>query len=214
MHVVDEQQVDVVPIAAAELGHRPRLDAFDDLVDELLRPHVQEPHVGIALQDGVRDRLHQVRLAEARGAVDEQRVVGAPRGFRHGVGRGRRQLVRFADDERLERVPLVERHRDARRHPRSGLRSDEEIHLGPLLPVFQHAKYDRSGRAEDTLRRTGEQRRVLRVVPFRSELIRSAQHQAPVFQGQGDRWFEPGPHGGLRQFAPRLFEQALPSVFR
>jgi hypothetical protein len=67
----------------------------------------------------VPDRLHEVRLAEARGAAHEERVVlprvlvGDPEGGRVS------QAVRFARDELLERVGAVETARllaDLRSH--------------------------------------------------------------------------------------------------
>ena len=57
---------------------------------------------GRAAQDLVRDRVHQVGLAEAHAAVEEERVVGAGGGLgdraRGGVG----ELVGGADDEGVE----------------------------------------------------------------------------------------------------------------
>src|SRR5439155_865619 len=90
---------------------RPRLNAFDDLVDELLGADVEDARLGSTLQHGVRDRLHQVRLAQAGRAVDEERVVRFARRLDDGVGRGRGELVRLADDERVEAVALIERRR-------------------------------------------------------------------------------------------------------
>jgi len=89
--------------------------------------------------------VHQVRLAESRRAVNEERVVRLARRFGDGVCRGRRELVRFTDHERLERVPLVERRRrDVRggRRRRTLARRDEEIHLRAPLAIFLHAKHD------------------------------------------------------------------------
>ena len=46
--VVHQEEVDVVPVAAPELRHRPAVDALDDLVDELLGADVEHPGVGRA----------------------------------------------------------------------------------------------------------------------------------------------------------------------
>jgi len=61
-------------LAPVELGHRPRLDARDDVVRELLGADVDGAQLRLAFQDGLGDRLHQVRLAEPRRAVDEERL--------------------------------------------------------------------------------------------------------------------------------------------
>src|SRR5881296_1794357 len=109
MHIVDEEQIHVVAVAPAELGHRARVNRFDHVVDELLGAEVLQPGLGVFLEHRVRDRLHQMRLAESRRAVDEQRVVRLPGRFRDGVRGGCGELVRLADDERLEGVAFVER---------------------------------------------------------------------------------------------------------
>src|SRR6266704_1597479 len=62
MHVVHQEEIDVVAVAPSELGHGTRVNRFDDLVDELLGAEVLEPRVRMRREHGVRDRLHQVRL--------------------------------------------------------------------------------------------------------------------------------------------------------
>ena len=59
---------------------------------------------GIALLDLVADGLHQVGLAHADAAVQEQRVVGLGGTFADGARRGMRKLIAGADDEIVERV--------------------------------------------------------------------------------------------------------------
>ena len=54
------------------------------------------------------DRVHQMRLAETHAAVDEQRVVGARRRFGDRAAGRVRELVRRADDERVEGVAGAE----------------------------------------------------------------------------------------------------------
>src|SRR2546421_4553091 len=112
MHIVDEEEVDVVAVATPKLGHGARVNRLNDLVDELLGPEVVDPRPRVLRQHGVGDRLHEVRLAEAGGAVDEKRVVGLAGRLRDGVRGCRGQLVRLADDEGLERVALIERRRE------------------------------------------------------------------------------------------------------
>ena len=53
------------------------------------------------------DGVHQVRLAEADAAVDEQRVVGPRGGLGDGAGGRVGELVRRSDDELLEGVALL-----------------------------------------------------------------------------------------------------------
>ena len=77
LDVVDEEQVDA-PVARAELVDRALLDARDELVRELLARGVDDALAREARHDGVADRVHEVRLAEAHAAVQEERVVGAP----------------------------------------------------------------------------------------------------------------------------------------
>ena len=60
------------------------------------------------LTDVARDRLQEVRLAEARASVDEERVVRLSGRFRHSE-RGRvREAVRRADDKGVEGVLVAQ----------------------------------------------------------------------------------------------------------
>jgi hypothetical protein len=86
------------------------------------------------------DRLHQVRLAEAGPAVDEQRVVRL-RGSFGDRERGRmREPVRGTDDEQIEDVlrvqPRLESAWDSFCRERRGCL------LGRLEPAFGDAKVD------------------------------------------------------------------------
>jgi len=213
MHVVHQEQVHVVAVAPPELRHRPRVNRLDHLVDELLGAEILEPHLGVLLQHRVGDRLHQVRLAEAGRAVDEQRVVGLSRRFGDGVSRGGGELVRFADDERLEGVALVERRRGDGELVACGAGvawRDEEIHLRSPLAILLHAEHDAGGSPEDPLGRAGEHSRVLRLVPLDGELIRGPDDQPPVVERDRLGRLEPRPHCRVGEFTPRLVEEALP----
>ena len=70
----------------------------------------------------VADRVHQVRLAEADAAVNEQRVVRARRRFRNRAARRVRKLIRRPDDEGVEGV--------ARNQAAGSLRSAALVHSG------------------------------------------------------------------------------------
>ena len=54
------------------------------------------------------DGVHQVRLPQSHTAVDEQRVVRAGWCLRDGAARRVGELIRGADDERVERVSWSE----------------------------------------------------------------------------------------------------------
>ena len=62
----------------------------------------------VVLQHVLPDGVHQVGLAESDAAVDEERVVGARRRFRHRAAGRVRELVRRSDDEGVERVARVQ----------------------------------------------------------------------------------------------------------
>ena len=107
LHVVDEQEVGLA-IAPAELLRRALLDGADHLVGELLGADEGDADLRLALQHRVGDGLHQVRLAESRVAVDEERVVDLARGLGYGVRRCGGELVRLADHEVVERVAIAQ----------------------------------------------------------------------------------------------------------
>ena len=63
---------------------------------------------GAALADVPGDGMHQVGLAEADAAIEEQRIEWHGRGIRDPVGRRIGELVGLADDEILEGEPRIE----------------------------------------------------------------------------------------------------------
>ena len=71
LDVVDEQQVDLA-VASAEVVDAALLDRGDEVVGELLAGGVDDPLAREALHDRVADRVHQVGLAQAHAAVEEQ----------------------------------------------------------------------------------------------------------------------------------------------
>ena len=75
LDVVDEEEVDP-PVAGPELVDLALLDRGDELVGELLARRVDDALARELGDDLVADRVHQVGLAEADPAVQEQRVVG------------------------------------------------------------------------------------------------------------------------------------------
>ena len=87
LHIVDEQQVDFTE-AATEVAHLSGLNRADELVGELLGAHVGEAQRRGAAHEFVRDALHQVRLAQPRVAVNEERVVDLAGRLRGGLRGG------------------------------------------------------------------------------------------------------------------------------
>jgi len=84
-----------------------------ELLDELLERDVLNAGVRLLLQDQVSDRADEVRLAEPRAAVDEQRVVREPGLLRHGARGRHRQTVGRPGDEVLEAVARIDVHSTA-----------------------------------------------------------------------------------------------------
>ena len=128
----------------------------DEVVRELLgrrargpsRPSPNAAHV-------VADRVQEVRLADARRAVDEERVVGLAGQLgdreRGGVG----EAVAVADDELVEGELRAERvlARAASRRPDSGVRSwagAVAVAVGDELDLGSVAEHVRRGVAEVT----------------------------------------------------------------
>src|SRR5262249_3012534 len=68
-----------------------------------LRMNISHACIAVALDDEMRDRMHEVRLAETDAAVEEQRVVCVPRILRDLKRRGLRELIALAFDEAAER---------------------------------------------------------------------------------------------------------------
>ena len=107
LDVVDEEEVDP-PVAGTELVDLALLDRGDELVGELLARRVDDPLARELGDDLVADRVHQVGLAEAHPAVQEERVVGVARALGDRQAGGVGQPVGRPDDEVGEGVARVE----------------------------------------------------------------------------------------------------------
>ncbi len=79
------------------------LQGADHVAHEALGVNIGNTRFGIAFLDQMRDRVHQVGLAQTNTTVEEQRVVRPPRVFGHLQRCGFRELVALALDERAER---------------------------------------------------------------------------------------------------------------
>ena len=107
LDVVDEQQIHGAE-AVAEAGHLVVAHGADHLVGELLRGDVGDGRAGLAQLHLMTDGVHEVRLAHAHAAVEEERVVslGGLLGDGHGGGAG--ELIAGSADEAVEGVARIE----------------------------------------------------------------------------------------------------------
>jgi hypothetical protein len=100
LHIVDQQQIQRV-VAVLEFVKSLALVGLNHIRNKLFGVDVENFGVGPVLQQLVAHGVHQVGLAQADAAVDEQRVVQMPRhaghmhggGARHAVGRALHQGV-------------------------------------------------------------------------------------------------------------------------
>ena len=107
LDVVDQQHVDVAELVA-EAGHLVVAQRVDHLVGELFAGDVADGRLGLAALDLVADGVHQVGLAHADAAVEEERVVGLGRTLRDRLAGGVGELVAAADDEGVEGVARIQ----------------------------------------------------------------------------------------------------------
>ena len=183
LDVVDEEDVDPA-VALTELLALLTADRVDELVRELLARGV-----GDAL---LRMTSDQVRLAQTRPAVHEQRVVAVSRSLRDGERRGVREAVVGADDECRERVPRIEQRARLGISPlgerralrgRAGLRpvrdSGTRPHPGERRRLRHEADVDCA--AKQVLQRGPDLRAVLVLEPFASERVRDGDEVDVIF---------------------------------
>ena len=78
LNVVQHQHIDVAE-AVAKFHVLVVLDGGDQLVGEHLAGQIEHAHVREMILNEVADGVHQVRLAQADAAVEEQRVIGHAR---------------------------------------------------------------------------------------------------------------------------------------
>ena len=107
LDVVDQQQVDPA-VAGPEVVDLALLDRRDELVGELLAGRVHDALARELADDRVADRVHQVGLAQADAAIQEQRVVGVTGTLGDRERRRVGQAVGRADDEVREGVAGIE----------------------------------------------------------------------------------------------------------
>ncbi len=107
LDVVDEEDVDGA-VLVAEAGHLVEARGVGEVVDELLAGDVADGGVGLEAFYLVADGVHEVGLAHADAAVEEERVVGLGGSLGDGDGGGEGELVAGAGDEAVEVVARVE----------------------------------------------------------------------------------------------------------
>ena len=105
LDVVDQER-GALAVLAPELLHGagPLGKSADELVGVALRRDDGDAPARALAQDGVCDGVEQVGLAEAGGAVQEERVPGVAGLLCDRLGGGEGELVGAADDEGLEEV--------------------------------------------------------------------------------------------------------------
>jgi hypothetical protein len=116
LDVVHEEKIALVAVARPELVHPLVFERLDELVDELLGGHIDDPRLRALGTHAVRDGMDQVSLAKARAAANEQRIV-APSAASCSGDRGRvSELIRRADDEVPEGILRVQTFEGSGRH--------------------------------------------------------------------------------------------------
>ena len=186
LDVVDEEQVDPA-VAGAELVDLALLDRGDELVGELLARRVDDALARELGDDLVADGVHQVGLAEAHAAVQEERVVGVAGPLGDGQAGRVGEPVGRADDEVRERVARVEvGRRRPRRRPGSARAGPAGAGDGgrvprPARPRFAGAapataddELDLDAVADDPGERLADQRAVAGLEPVLGEAVGTA----------------------------------------
>src|SRR6266849_254953 len=99
-NIVDEEHIAFLAELAPKLRHLVVAHAFDELVGELFRGEINDSSGWAALADLVAYCMQKVSLTESSTAVDEERVVAAPRALSHRRRRSSRKLVGVSNDVR------------------------------------------------------------------------------------------------------------------
>jgi hypothetical protein len=194
LHVVHQQHVEL-PVAPLELMHPLEAQGVDQVVQEALGRQVQHARVGLAAQHLLSDRVHQVRLAEADAAVQEERVVGARRRLGDRA-RGRvRELVRGAHDERIEgEARAQDEGARRRRRGRAGGQRQGSLGVGGL-------ETDRESRISRRLGLAREQLAMARLDPVREDPGRDRYGELRMVAFGGEAELASGPEQVLSSLA-------------
>ena len=230
LDVVDEQQVDP-PVARPEVVDPALLDAGDELVGELLAGDVDDALAREARDDRVADGVHQVRLAQADAAVQEERVVGVARALGDRQARGMGEAVGRADDEVAERVARVEADRPALRAA-DPARLEAHLRAGAALALrrgwrrlgsvstrsdgddLADLELDVHAVADHARQRLADQRPVAGLQPVLGEAVGDGDAEAAVVDGDERGVLEPGLEVGGRKGDLQLTEGGAPDLLR
>ncbi len=142
--------------------------------------------------------LHQVRLAEARRTVDEERIVGLSWGL------GDRVRERLG----LRLIWCAGQSLGLRQ------RCHEEVHLGAFLAIFLDPENDCRRSAQDGLGKFREKLGVFGFVPFDRELIRRPYDETPLIEGDRLGGLEPRSDGVIWKLSMGGLEDSLPCFLR
>jgi len=107
LDIVDEEDVGAAE-AVAEAGGVVGAQGADEVAREVLDGGIADAQPVAVDLHVVADRLEEVGLSEPRRAVDEERVVGVSRHFRHRERRCVGEPIAVADHELSKRVLGVE----------------------------------------------------------------------------------------------------------
>src|SRR6185437_8516788 len=106
LDIVNEQDIHVAKLVAED-GRLVVAQRIDHLVGELLARQVADGHLRLAALDLMPDGLHEMSLAHADSAIEEERVIGLGGPLGHGQRGGVSKLVAGADYESIEGVARV-----------------------------------------------------------------------------------------------------------
>jgi len=198
MHVIDDERARS-PIARAPPIHRATLERLDELIDELRAAHAcHRTRKRRLFPQPISDGVHEVRLADAGTAVNEQRIVARAGRF-HGRFRcAQRELVRLADDERLERVRRPRRRRRVMRGDRlldAGLRFRNALRIAKDVEASE-PRIEQDGLRLELLQTSDStgKRRIERIdVGFLVHRERAIEHRGAIARDlpMGDALTEP-----------------------
>ena len=222
LDVVDEEDIDTA-VAFAELLALLRTDRVDELVRELFAGRVRDALLRVARDHRVSDRVHQMRLAESRAAVDEERVVAVARPLGHRQGSSVRETVVRAHHEGGEGVARVQksagiapllparllaRPRGRRRHPRGGAGA-----CARRGSAGGRNEADVDGASEKVLQRGTHLRSELALQPLARERVGYPNEEDVVLFGEDLCVLEPGVVLRARKPDLQLAEGGRPKLF-
>ncbi len=107
LDVVHEKHINGVE-TITEADHAIEAQGVDDFNGKFFGAHVAQAHGRIALLDGVPDGVHQVGLAHAHAAVEEERVISFGRLLGDRARGCMGKLIGFADDKGVEGIARVQ----------------------------------------------------------------------------------------------------------